>query len=115
MNYGLEWAERKRKYFKDYGKRCEICNSTAKVELHHLTYDHEIGSEPDHELMALCQQHHYNSHDDSHLQALNAVKNMVNGVKNPENTAVDWKMCHECLELNPPEQDTCQTCHTRIT
>lgn len=112
--YGLAWHERKQKYYKDYGRKCEICGTTNHVELHHLDYDHDIGMEPDSSLMALCPQHHYDTHDDQHMEVLNSVKNLLNGVKNQEKMLENYRMCPKCEELNSPERWRCKSCNSPI-
>lgn len=55
------WTKRKNQYFKRYGRRCEVCGSTEKIQLHHKLYGkyyHEL----DRDLVALCFFHHDQLH-----------------------------------------------------
>ena len=52
-----KWKRKKEKYFALYGKRCAICRSGMKVQIHHMSYQH-MGNEPLSDLVALCAVHH---------------------------------------------------------
>lgn len=68
------WRKRKNDYYGKYGKKCAVCRSTERVALHHKVYDQKkFGYEPDEHLVALCQVHHQDFHDDNQLSS-----NMVN-------------------------------------
>lgn len=60
-----EWRKRKQEFFKKYKKTCTICrkaSNEAQIQLHHLNYDHPIGTEPDHSLTPLCGECHRSVH-----------------------------------------------------
>ena len=57
------WTDRKNRYWKKYGKKCELCGKTSWVTLHHKEYNNNYGDEPDRELIALCASCHKTFHD----------------------------------------------------
>lgn len=58
------WKVRKRSYFQQHGKKCEVCGSTCRIALHHKVYKPAMyGKEPDRDLVALCPRHHQMFHD----------------------------------------------------
>ena len=53
------WTLRKRRYFQDFGKRCEVCGKSSGVTLHHKVYKKgTYGREPNSDIVALCGKHH---------------------------------------------------------
>lgn len=56
------WQRRRKTYFEEHGYQCERCGATKDIQLHHLEYTHEIGTEPDDHLMSLCDECHNNTH-----------------------------------------------------
>jgi len=65
--YGPAWQARKAKYIHDHTYECERCGQSHNLQLHHMTYDHEEGTERDEDLLLLCPSCHNEAHDDSHL------------------------------------------------
>lgn len=55
------WEDIKKNYFNGKKKSCEVCNSTAKVSLHHKYYA-ERGQEKIEDLIALCDVCHKEVH-----------------------------------------------------
>jgi len=58
------WKKRRVRYYRKYGKYCDICGSTVGIQLHHRTYI-RLGSEADADLQALCRGCHENTHEGS--------------------------------------------------
>jgi len=60
-----EWTARKIEYALTHPPRCANCATrTGPLHLHHLSYDHEPGTEPDKDLMLLCPECHTDKHSD---------------------------------------------------
>jgi hypothetical protein len=60
-----EWRQRKKDFFNKYKKVCACCgrgSNEVQIQLHHLDYDHPVGSEPDDSLAPLCADHHIEIH-----------------------------------------------------
>lgn len=57
------WKDRKNRYFRKYGRKCEICRSPQYVTLHHATYRQNYGQEPDEEVFAFCRNCHQEFHN----------------------------------------------------
>lgn len=57
------WHRRRQRYYETHERRCAVCGTAERVELHHLAYDRIGGNEPDADLMPLCQRHHANVHE----------------------------------------------------
>lgn len=55
------WSKRKNQYYQKYGRKCEVCLSTGKIQLHHKVYG-DYGFEKDYNLVALCGFHHEQLH-----------------------------------------------------
>lgn len=55
------WTRRKNRYYRDNGKRCEICKSARFIDLHHKVYKN-YGFEKDSDLIPLCRDHHEGFH-----------------------------------------------------
>lgn len=57
------WKNRRNKYFKDFEKKCFICNSIKYIQVHHLEYDNKLfGIEKDEMLVSLCLDCHEQFH-----------------------------------------------------
>lgn len=56
------WEGRKNLYYQKHGKRCAICRSPERVQLHHMVYTAFNGTEPDQNLIAFCDMHHADFH-----------------------------------------------------
>lgn len=56
-----EWKSKREELFKLRGKKCEMCGSTEKIHVHHLTYE-RIGDETMQDLQVLCEKHHMEQH-----------------------------------------------------
>ena len=57
-----EWKGRKERWFRSRpGCCCEVCGSSKKIILHHLTYA-RVGKERDSDLMPLCNGCHLKLH-----------------------------------------------------
>jgi len=57
-----DWARRRWRYFSRFGRRCEACSSTDRVDLHHVTY-RNLHEEADEDLLALCRSCHAECHN----------------------------------------------------
>jgi len=55
------WKERRKGALKYADKRCQLCNSTDKLNVHHNTYDN-LGDEMPRDLIVLCEACHYYLH-----------------------------------------------------
>lgn len=51
------WSDRRRAYYKKFGRECAVCGAVSQVQLHHLSYA-AMGCEPDDDLLPLCLTHH---------------------------------------------------------
>lgn len=51
------WRNRRLGCLIRYGYKCAACESSYRLEIHHLTYD-RLYSEPLDDLMPLCKEHH---------------------------------------------------------
>lgn len=56
-----EWAQTKIDLFLSRGKKCELCESTNKIAVHHRTYDNIFNEEPS-DLIILCGHCHFKIH-----------------------------------------------------
>lgn len=56
------WTNRRKRYWKTHKKVCSICNTSYRIELHHLVYG-ERGNEKDKHLVAVCRNHHLDFHE----------------------------------------------------
>lgn len=61
------WEKRRNLYWQSFGKRCAACDTHSYVQLHHMSYK-QLGNEPDNHLIALCQAHHKQYHDENGVQ-----------------------------------------------
>ncbi len=55
------WRRRKDQYFATHAKRCAVCRTPERVDLHHKAYGN-YGRERDEDLVALCKKHHEGFH-----------------------------------------------------
>lgn len=55
------WKRKRLKVLKERGRKCEMCDATKKLEVHHITYD-RVGNELHEDLMVLCREHHATIH-----------------------------------------------------
>ncbi len=56
------WTNRRNRYFKTHKHLCEICGIGSRIHLHHMVYTAFNGTEPDTNLVALCDEHHRQFH-----------------------------------------------------
>lgn len=56
-----EWLIRKDNYFQSHPKRCKKCRTKDQIHLHHKSYKN-LGSEPDNDLVPLCNSCHQKLH-----------------------------------------------------
>jgi len=56
-----EWQERRRRMLKSAGYRCQLCNASAQLHVHHRTYERR-GSEYNGDLIVLCAGCHAKFH-----------------------------------------------------
>lgn len=56
-----DWIERRNRKLKQANHRCELCNSTASLQVHHKTYARR-GDELDSDLIVLCDVCHAKHH-----------------------------------------------------
>lgn len=61
------WKNRKNNFWQTYGRKCVICKTSKRVDLHHMLYEN-YGFEKDEDLMALCREHHLAFHSNYPLQ-----------------------------------------------
>lgn len=57
-----EWKSIRLKVIKDRNGKCENCNSTRKLQVHHLTYEN-LYSEGFKDLKLLCKKCHAKEHE----------------------------------------------------
>jgi len=74
----LDWKAKCTRLFQLRGKRCEICNSSYRIHVHHLTYKN-IFNEPFEDLQVLCFQchrkEHYGNNSPTHIS--NTIKSII--------------------------------------
>ena len=58
----IDWKAKKTKLFQERGKRCERCNSSYRIEVHHKTYKRIFNEQPS-DLEVLCFQCHRKEHE----------------------------------------------------
>lgn len=56
-----EWQERRQEALTRAGNRCELCESTRRLHVHHLSYRH-FRNEPPKDLQVLCRDCHAKAH-----------------------------------------------------
>lgn len=56
------WKDRKREYYKNHKKECQVCKSRWRIGLHHISY-RNLGKEADDDLVPLCWSCHKKYHD----------------------------------------------------
>jgi hypothetical protein len=56
------WAEKRKVVIEAAGYRCQLCNVSRTLHVHHRTYPKELGSEPTTDLIALCERCHSTFH-----------------------------------------------------
>lgn len=56
------WGARKSRYYREHGRKCAACGSAEHIQLHHMVYTARDGTEPDKNLVALCDYHHTEFH-----------------------------------------------------
>jgi len=61
-----EWDKRRRQHLKKAGYRCQVCNATGALSIHHRTYD-DRGEERPQDLIALCRNCHEIFHKNGKL------------------------------------------------
>ncbi len=56
----LVWRKRKERYKRKHTYVCSVyaCKQTRRLEMHHRSYAHRFGHEPDRALCLLCRKHH---------------------------------------------------------
>ncbi len=57
----IDWKAKCTRVIQQRGKRCEVCNSSYRIEVHHLTYA-RIFNERLEDLQVLCFQCHRKAH-----------------------------------------------------
>ena len=57
----VEWAQIKIDLYTLRGKKCELCESTKNIAIHHRTYDRIFNEEPA-DLIILCGKCHFKIH-----------------------------------------------------
>jgi hypothetical protein len=60
--YKQEFERQKRVVYKQRGRRCAICGSTDRVEMHHITPRAKGGQNNISNLLPLCHRHHQAMH-----------------------------------------------------
>jgi hypothetical protein len=66
-----EWQERRQRILKRDGFRCQVCNSSERLNVHHRDYTRR-GYENDSDLTTLCQGCHQVFHENSRLVKVEA-------------------------------------------
>lgn len=56
-----EWAEIKLDLYQTRGKKCEVCGSNKRIEVHHKHYNNVFKEEPN-DLLLLCHDCHSKEH-----------------------------------------------------
>ena len=57
------WSKRKNLYYREIGRKCAACGNSVKIHLHHMIYTKFDGTEPNKNLVALCEEHHNQYHN----------------------------------------------------
>jgi len=61
-----EWAHKRQEVFKRAGHRCQVCNSSYELTVHHRTYV-DFGQEDVNDLICLCWSCHKLFHEHRRL------------------------------------------------
>lgn len=61
-----EWQERRKRHLRSANYRCQVCNSSQPLDVHHRTYERR-GHERPQDLIALCRSCHQLFHDQGRL------------------------------------------------
>jgi hypothetical protein len=80
---GVEWEHRKAAYYARHRKACRACGTRAAIHLHHVRYGRPIGSEPDADLVPLCNAHHsavHQLHESGALELAEATRLVIEAV-----------------------------------
>lgn len=56
-----KWKEFRKKVFERYGRKCDKCQTTKNLQVHHLHY-HNIFNEQLEDVRVLCKKHHDEVH-----------------------------------------------------
>jgi hypothetical protein len=56
------WLRRRIAFYKKFGEICAACGTKRRIQLHHMRYTAYDGTEPDCNLVALCDDHHAEYH-----------------------------------------------------
>jgi hypothetical protein len=82
------WRKKVEEYFSRHRRRCWLCGTTDKIQLHHQTYEN-MGREEDSDLLPVCETHHRAIHE-YHRQyggvladASVALKRILRGAETP--------------------------------
>ena len=62
------WRQRRAQHLEAIGHRCQLCNATGALDVHHRTYE-RLGAEASADLLALCRTCHERFHQNARLQA----------------------------------------------
>ncbi len=55
------WREKREQILSFYGHRCWVCNSTEKLQVHHLHYQ-SVGAEHMNDVLVCCKRCHFKLH-----------------------------------------------------
>lgn len=86
-----EWQQVRTRLFKLRGRKCELCENTDSLHIHHLTYK-RVGHERDEDLQILCDDCHVgitlNQYDDKKRSQRMREDDIDSGLHITEN----WKL-----------------------
>ncbi len=56
------WARRRLRAIDEVGGVCQVCGSTDRIQVHHLSYDN-LGNEKPEDLLVVCRECHRKVHE----------------------------------------------------
>lgn len=59
-----KWQHIRNAKLRKVGYKCERCGAKENIQVHHISYDHEFGTERECDLQVLCDECHNGIHMD---------------------------------------------------
>jgi predicted nucleic-acid-binding Zn-ribbon protein len=83
-----EWKQKRSRKWERSNKRCSICGSTKKIDIHHLNYKN-LFDVTNNDLRLLCRRCHYLAHD---LMKQGKIKLKITDVPNKKYQTIKNKV-----------------------
>lgn len=74
-NYYLssKWKQISKAFMRNHGYFCDLCKAINRLEVHHVNYDHQPGTERKEDMMVVCNRCHNDLHKD--LECFSSKRN----------------------------------------